>query len=115
MRRLGGIVLALGILAGAAPRAEAQPAKDPAIVATARSIALDALALFDKGDFAAALEKFNRADDLVHAPTMSLNAARCLEKLGRLVEAHERYRVAANATLDASASEALKSAAADAD
>lgn len=109
-RRIGaGGVLTLAILLGAASRALAQPS-ETVTRAAARAAAEEGLALYDSGQYPAALDKFNRADDLVHAPTMSLMAARCLEKLGRLVEASERYRVASRAQLDAGASDGFKAA-----
>jgi len=68
----------------------AQPS-EPASRSTARKLANEGLALVKKGDYATALEKFNLADSLVAAPSVAIEAARCLEKLGRLVEASERY------------------------
>jgi hypothetical protein len=93
----------------AAPGAGAQPV-DAATKSAARSVAEDALKLYDKGDFAGAFEKANRANELVHAPTMALLTGRCLEKLGRWVEASEKYLEAANASLEPNASAAQKSA-----
>ncbi len=52
------------------------------------------MALYDKGDCVAAAEKLGHAHDLVHVPTLALYAGRCLERLGRLVEASEWYRLA---------------------
>jgi hypothetical protein len=112
-RRIGvSSVLAIAILLGA-PGVHAQV--DAAAKATARPIAEEALALFDKGRWLAALDKFNRADELVHAPTMALGAAHCLEKLGRLVEASERYRDVSRAHLDTDASDSFKNAVATAE
>jgi hypothetical protein len=58
----------------------------------ARKLAGEALDLFKAGDFDAALQKFTQADALVPAPTLKVRAARCLDKLGRMREAAERYR-----------------------
>ena len=56
----------------------------------------EGLRLLDRGEHAAALRKFEAANDLVPAPTFGVRAALCLEYLGRLVEALDRYeRVAA--------------------
>lgn len=93
----------------ASPIASAQPV-DAATKSAARSVAEDALKLYDKGDYAGAYEKANRANELVHAPTMALLTGRCLEKLGRWVEASEKYLEAANGTLEPGASAAQKSA-----
>jgi hypothetical protein len=80
----------------------AQPI-DPASRITARKLGAEAIALFDKGEYAVALEKFELANQLVPSPTLALRAARCLVKLGRLVEASERYTEATRMKLDASA------------
>ena len=99
----------------ASPGASAQQPVDAATKSAARTVAEEALKLYDKGDYAGAYEKANRANDLVHAPTMALLAGRCLEKLGRLVEASEKYLEAARAPLDPGASAAQKSAQAEAE
>jgi hypothetical protein len=98
----------------AAPSASAQPV-DAATKSAARGVAEEALKLYDKGDYAGAYEKANRANDLVHAPTMALLTGRCLEKLGRFVEASEKYLEASRDPLDAGASAAQKSAQTEAD
>jgi hypothetical protein len=98
----------------AAPTASAQPV-DAATKSAARAVAEDALKLYDKADYAGAYEKANRANELVHAPTMALLTGRCLEKLGRLVEASEKYLEASHDTLEPGASPAQKSAQTEAD
>jgi hypothetical protein len=79
---IGGLLFALA--------ASAQPVSDSARAA-ARKLGEEAGALFEAGDYAAALEKYERADAIVHVPTLGVRAARSLVKLGRLVEASERY------------------------
>lgn len=74
--------------AGAAPEA---PAVDEATRSSARELGEQGNALFAAGDFAAALEKYERANTLVPVPTLGVRIARCLVALGRLVEASERY------------------------
>jgi hypothetical protein len=98
----------------AAPGASAQPV-DAATKSAARGVAEEALKLYDKGDYAGAYEKANRANELVHAPTMALLTGRCLEKLGRFVEASEKYLEASRDPLDAGASAAQKTAQTEAD
>ncbi len=66
-------------------------AQDFATKSAARKLGEEGIALFDKGQFAEALEKFNLAEQIVPAPTLGLRAARCLVQLGRFVEASERY------------------------
>ncbi|WP_437679121.1 tetratricopeptide repeat protein [Sorangium sp. So ce131] len=109
--RTAALALALA-LAGAAPARAADV--DPATVSAARALAEEGLDLFDKGQYAAALDRFERAEALFKAPTLGLHAARCLEQLGQLVEASERYLQVSRMPLDASASDAFKAAVADA-
>jgi len=66
-------------------------AQDFATKSAARKLGEEGIALFEKKQFAEALEKFNLAEQLVPAPTLGLRAARCLVQLGRFVEASERY------------------------
>ncbi|KYF59360.1 hypothetical protein BE08_07425, partial [Sorangium cellulosum] len=88
---------------------------DPATVNAARALAEEGLALYDKGEYEAALDKLGRADELIQAPTIGLYAARSLERLGRLIEASERYLQVSRMQLDASASDVFKAAVADAE
>lgn len=83
---------------------------DDQMRATARSLADEGITLFDQRKYSDALDRFERADAIVHAPTVGLLAARTLEKLGRLVEASERYRAVMNVTLDEKAPEAFRDA-----
>src|SRR5689334_620178 len=59
---------------------------DPAVQLTT-----EAAALFSDGRYADALDRYQRADALVRRQTIVLRVARCLEKLGRLVEAASKY------------------------
>jgi hypothetical protein len=88
--------------------ASAQP--EPQSTLRARALGEDALALYDRGEFAAALDKLEAADRLVAAPSLRLYAARCLARLGRLREAAERYRALAATSVPANASEAFRRA-----
>lgn len=88
----------------------AHGAPDTATRATARSLAEEAFSLFDKGDYAVALDRFDRADALVHAPTLGLGAARSLSRLGRLVDASERYLEVTRFPLDKKSSPAFRDA-----
>jgi hypothetical protein len=72
----------------AAGSAHAQSEADRA---TARELARDGQAAFDRGDYASAADKFARADSLVHAPTLLLALARSQVKLGQFVQAYESY------------------------
>ncbi|WP_438007292.1 tetratricopeptide repeat protein [Sorangium sp. So ce321] len=110
-RALGTATIALALLLAAPARAADV---DPATVNAARALAEEGLAHFDKGEYAAALDKLGRADELIHAPTIGLYAARALEQLGRLIEASERYLQVSRMPLDAAASDVFKAAVADA-
>jgi len=77
--------VALAVLPGVAT------AQDFATRSAARKLGEDGIALFEKKQYAEALEKFNLAEQIVPAPTLGLRAARCLVQLGRFVEASERY------------------------
>lgn len=90
--RLAGLVLATGL---ALPSAVAQPGDDgDATRATARSLAEQGSAAFEQREFERALELFDQAAELVHAPTLALMQARTLVELGRLTAARERYDAA---------------------
>lgn len=89
MRRLFA-ALAVSLVLTSAVDAAAD-ANEVAARNTARKLGVEGLELFDKGDYEKALEKFNLANQLVPAPTLGVRIARCLAKLGRLVEASETY------------------------
>jgi hypothetical protein len=109
---------ALGLalwLCAAQGAAQTEPV-DEGTRAAARELVLEGWKHFDAGDCVSALDRFERAGKLVRdAPTIPLGAGRCLERLGRWVEAAERYRAAMHITLDAGASEVLQRARADAE
>ena len=57
----------------------------------ARTLAAQGAEAFERRDYAAALDLFQRAGALVEAPTIVLMQARTLVELGRLIEAADRY------------------------
>ena len=71
--------------------ASAQAPGDEATRVSARQLGDEGTKLFDAGDYAGALDRFQRADALVPRQTLGLRVARCLVKLGRLNQAYERY------------------------
>lgn len=79
-------------------------------IATARRTATEGIRLFQQGDFAAALERLERAQALYDAPVHRLYIARAQVKLGRWVEAAETYRKLARITLDEGAAKEFRSA-----
>ena len=97
MRSLVFMLLLVGLSlrpASASAQAERAPSEhppDPAERKAARILADEGLLLSQKGDYQGALGKFEQAEKLVPAPTIALELARCLERLGRLLEARGRY------------------------
>ncbi len=100
LSKMIGAVL-VSMMLHAAP-AVAQPVDDQ-LRATARALADEGMSFFEKKQYADALDRFDRAAAIIQAPTITLHAARSLDKLGRLIEAAERYRTCINTTLDANA------------
>lgn len=92
----------------AAP-AGAQPVDDQ-LRATARALADEGMSFFEKKQYADALDRFDRAAAIIQAPTITLHAARSLDKLGRLIEAAERYRACINTPVDDKSPEAFRTA-----
>lgn len=114
LRALGTATVALAFALALATAARAADV-DPATLNAARALAEEGLDLYDKGEYAAALDKLGRAEELIQAPTIGLYAARCLEHLGRIIEASEHYLLVSRTPLDDSASDVFKAAVADAE
>ena len=95
--RVREVAMPVAVLASACALAPtvvlAQPV-DPATRASARLLGEEGLAFYDKGDCGKAVEKLTKAYDLVHAPTLAFYTGKCLEKLGRWVDASEMYAAA---------------------
>jgi hypothetical protein len=100
---LAAATLATALLTGPRASAGSAPDVDPETKSAARTLGAEGQRLFEAGDYAGALVKFDRANTLVPAPTLGLRAARCLAKLGRLVEASERYLAVSRAQIDSRA------------
>jgi hypothetical protein len=64
---------------------------DEATLASARTLGYEGVEHFQRGDYPGAVERLNRAYEVVKAPSLGLWSARALVKVGRLVEASERY------------------------
>jgi hypothetical protein len=64
----------------------------PSARATARSLAREGSEAQKKGNYALAADRFQRAEELVDAPTLLLGLARADVSLGKFVEADEIYR-----------------------
>jgi len=79
-------------------------------IAGARSAATQGVKAYEAGDYAQALDLFQRAESLVHAPPHVLFMARAHEKLGHLVTARELYNKIMRENLPASAPQAFRDA-----
>lgn len=115
-RRLQGALLALALgLAvwshGASARADEQEAQTRM---AARELAVSGAEAFDREDFATALDRFQRAESLYKVPSIAVMVARCMARLGRVVEAVDKYEETLRMPLDAAAPEAFQRAVADA-
>jgi hypothetical protein len=76
--------------------------------AAARDLASDGADAFDQGKYADAIDKFSRAESLVHAVPHLLFLARSHAKLKQYVKAREAYMKIINEALPASASQAAR-------
>lgn len=85
--------LGLGFGAAICFTCAAAPAQEPSPQTTnaVRGLVAQGEALVQAGDCVQALDRFRRAYALLPAPTVALREARCLVKLGRLIEGSEKY------------------------
>ncbi len=109
-RRAFALVLAVGCFA---PLSHADE-PDAETRTLARELARQGADAFDQADYAVALDRLNRAYSLFRAPTISIMQARALARLGRLVEALDRYEETLRVPLDGDTPEAFRRAVADA-
>src|SRR5262245_36361776 len=79
-------ILGLTLTAGVAAQSV-----DQASLASARTLGYEGVERFQKGDYPGAVERLERAYEVVKVPSLGLWSARALVKVGRLVEASERY------------------------
>jgi hypothetical protein len=87
-RRFSTLTLSISLCL-LAPSAFAEPSA--ADRATARTLAQEGQVALENKNYAVAVDKFGRADSLVHAPTLLLGLARAQVGAGKLVEAQENY------------------------
>jgi hypothetical protein len=85
LKRVTALVLAISVVS---PPAFAEGDADKS---TARDLATEGQAAFEKKDFKTAEDRFRRADALFHAPTIALGLARSEAGLGKFVAAQESY------------------------
>jgi hypothetical protein len=98
----------------AAPRAARADEPDAGIRMAARELAVAGAEAFDKQDYTTALDRFERAEKLYKAPSISVMVARCLARTGHLVEAVDKYEETSHMPVDAGAPEAFQRAVSDA-
>ncbi|MEO8905169.1 MAG: hypothetical protein ABI488_22045 [Polyangiaceae bacterium] len=113
--RRGQTLSALGValvLLASAQHAHAEASASDR--ATARALAGEGYTALKKKDYATAEDRFLRADQLVHAPTLVLDHGRALVGLGRLGEAYAAFDTAAREVLPPSPPEVWKRAVKDA-
>lgn len=108
---LGSLLLALALVAPGQASGQISDADR----AVARSLGLEAQDALKRGEFRAALDLFQRADALYHAPTLLLGVARAQVGLGRLVAARESYLRLLREGLPPRPSDAFRRALADAE
>ena len=89
MRRAARLATFASVLAFATPTL-AQTTQD-AERAAARTLGYEGSELYRAGDYAAALDKLDRAYRVLQVPSLGLWSGRCMEELGQLVAAAERY------------------------
>lgn len=90
LRGFTAALLAVLMLGAAGAHAE----EDAATRAAARKLAEDGVAALQNGDAATAVQKLEKAHNMLKAPSVALWSARALAKRGLLVEAAERLREA---------------------
>jgi len=114
MRRealIAGLALAMGMMPARSARGDDV---DPATLSAARTLGYAGVEAFQRGDYEAASEKLEKAIRVFEAPSLGLWSARALVKLGRLLEAEERYRLVGRMTARTAEEEVQRKAKADA-
>jgi hypothetical protein len=102
------IGVVLGSLSSTRPASAEESASDRA---TARALAGEGYSALKEKDYETAEDRFRRADELVHAPTLVVDHARALVGLGRIGEAYEAYESVVKETVPADAPPVWKAAA----
>jgi hypothetical protein len=112
-KSLGIAATALALVL-ATPSAGLAQQLDSSAIAAARELGAAGVALFEKGDYAQASDRLERAYGIVRIPTFGLWSARALDKTGRLLEAGERYRDVLRIPIKPTDPEVFRTAARDA-
>lgn len=109
-RAAAALSLAIAVSTSALHAQEA----DAGIRMAARELALTGADAFDKQDYVTALDRFQRAEAVYRAPSIAVMVARCLARVGRVVEAVDKYEATRRMPLEPNAPEAFHRAVADA-
>ena len=96
------------------PEYSAAQTNDAEIRTAARDLASQGIEAFERHDYAAAIDRFERAFALVPAPSISVMHARSLVQVGRYIEALDVYEKTQRMALPPDAPEAFKQAVSDA-
>ena len=104
MRRVSAVLMVCCIFFPSAGWAQAQTQPSDSDIATARQLTVEGYAALKQKDFARAENRFTHADELFHAPTVSLGLARARLGLGKLVGAQEAYSRVVHTVVPADAS-----------
>jgi tetratricopeptide (TPR) repeat protein len=110
----GGLQLSLATAALSGAHAQAVDQNDPAVIATARELAISGVKLAQDGQCAEALPKLERAEKLHHSQIVLTRLGDCYIKLGQFTAGIESLRTVLREPLTESASETLKQAYAEA-
>src|SRR5215472_16878657 len=105
MMRLSAFLLPAALLASLTftQAAAAQTTVTDADRAAASELFVEGVKLQEAGNFADALDRFQRAQAVFSAPTHILHIAECNAALGKLVESAEAYRALVHTPLPADA------------
>ncbi len=112
MKPKTGALLLLGVLALAAPVAAQAP--DAATRTAARALGTAGVEAYQANDFATATDKLEKAYALLRAPSLGLWSGRALVKIGKWVEAADRFLEATSLQVPAGDYAVQKRAQADA-
>jgi hypothetical protein len=96
-------VFAVAVSLSAPARADEPPAPtlDKKARAEARALADKGQALYEKGDFEGAVDRFSKADAIAPVPTVEVALGKALLKLGRLADAAAAFEKASKAEVTA--------------
>jgi len=111
------MVWVLGVLAPPEVRAENDAAETPEATdrrERARVLALEGIERFEQERWPEAHERLKQAFELFPAPTVAVLDAKALEKMGRLIEAHQTFQRAAALAVDDESPKAFRRAVSDA-